>query len=135
MTKFAIVAKCNPFNAPTHYHGEKVLKRTVLTPIHWVLADRYYDTAEEAKEVLIQNCLSENENYCLLDAAELPIMVNNAMGNYNLRYARDILDVFIANGECVFDTESETCVMSILKDDGYSYDTMSYSIEEIEVEE
>lgn len=54
MKKYIITAGCNPYNARTHYNGERVLKRDMTTPIKWVVDDFYGAglSLEEAMNIL-----------------------------------------------------------------------------------
>lgn len=54
MKKYIITASCNPFNARTHYNGQRVLRYDMATPIKWVIDDFYGAglTLEEAMDIL-----------------------------------------------------------------------------------
>lgn len=39
--KYMIVGMCNPYNARTHYHMERVLEYDMTTPTKWVVNDDY----------------------------------------------------------------------------------------------
>lgn len=41
MTKYIITAACDPYNARKHYHGQRVLKMNMTTPVKWVHDDDY----------------------------------------------------------------------------------------------
>lgn len=49
-TMYRIIAKCNPYNAHTHYKGGKVLKYDNTTPIEWVWKDGYSTRADARAE-------------------------------------------------------------------------------------
>lgn len=54
MKKYIITAACNPYNARTHYNGERVLRYDMTTPIKWVIDDFYGEglSLEEAMDIL-----------------------------------------------------------------------------------
>ena len=47
---YRIVAICDPYNARWHYHGERVLRYNMATPIEWIMEDEL--TEEEAHALL-----------------------------------------------------------------------------------
>lgn len=67
MTKYIITAACNPYNARTHYNGQRVLKMDMTTPVKWVMEDGYGDglSLEKAMDVLdgYANQLSDDVSY------------------------------------------------------------------------
>lgn len=67
MKKYIITASCNPFNARTHYNGQRVLRYDMTTPIKWVMEDAYGDglTLEQAQDILdsYANQLSDDTSY------------------------------------------------------------------------
>lgn len=67
MTKYIITAVCNPYNARTHYNGQRVLRYDMTTPIKWVMEDAYGDglTLEQAQDILdsYANQLSDDTSY------------------------------------------------------------------------
>lgn len=67
MKKYMITAACNPYNAGTHYNGQRVLRYDMTTPIKWVMEDAYGDglTLEEAQDILdsYANQLSDDTSY------------------------------------------------------------------------
>ena len=48
---YRIIAKCDPYNARKHYHGEKVLKRDGATPVAWLFNNHEHLTLKEANQV------------------------------------------------------------------------------------
>lgn len=67
MKKYMITAACNPYNARTHYNGQRVLRYDMTTPINWVMEDSDGDglTLEEAQDILdsYANQLSDDTSY------------------------------------------------------------------------
>lgn len=67
MTKYIITAACNPYNAHTHFNGQRVLKMDMTTPVKWVMEDGYGDglSLEEAMNILdsYANQLSDDVSY------------------------------------------------------------------------
>lgn len=67
MTKYIITAACNPYNARTHYNGERVLKMDMTTPVKWVCRDDYGSgySLDEAMDILdsFANQLSDDVSY------------------------------------------------------------------------
>ena len=53
MSKFMIVAKCDPYNARIHYHGEPVLEYDGPTPVKWIESDGHEDE-DKAKKALMR---------------------------------------------------------------------------------
>ena len=39
MEMYRIIARCDPYNARKHHHGEEVVERDGATPVAWVLED------------------------------------------------------------------------------------------------
>ena len=80
MTKYIITAACNPYNARTHYNGQRVLKMDMTTPVKWVMEDGYGDglSLEEAMDILdgYANQLSDDVSY--IDDEWLAQMVADA---------------------------------------------------------
>lgn len=60
-TNYMIVAKCDPYNAKHHWHGQRVLKYDGSTPVEWVAGE--FDTEEEAKDQLHDWCLAECDDF------------------------------------------------------------------------
>ncbi len=50
---YRIVAKCVPYNAKMHHHGEKVIRRDGATPVEWLHDDREGLTLKEANALLL----------------------------------------------------------------------------------
>ncbi len=49
---YRIVAKCDPYNARRHHHGEEVVRYDGATPVEWVHDDRRSLTLKEANDHL-----------------------------------------------------------------------------------
>lgn len=49
---YRIVAKCDPYNAYKHYHGEPVIRRDGSTPIQWIHDDRTRLSLKEANDLI-----------------------------------------------------------------------------------
>ena len=67
MKKYIITASCNPYNAKSHYNGQRVLKMDMTTPVKGVVDDFYGDglSLEEAMDILdgYANQLSDDVSY------------------------------------------------------------------------
>lgn len=50
---YRIIAKCDPYNARKHYHGEKVIRYDGATPVAWIHDNREGMTLKEANAVLL----------------------------------------------------------------------------------
>ena len=50
---YRIIAKCDPYNAMKHYHGEKVIRRDGATPVEWIQDNHEGMTLNEANAVLM----------------------------------------------------------------------------------
>ena len=50
---YRIVAKCDPYNARMHYHGEPVLKRDGATPVVWLFNNHEHLSLKEANQVIL----------------------------------------------------------------------------------
>lgn len=50
---YRIVAKCDPYNAKKHHHGEKVIRYDGATPVAWVHDNRERMTINEANDLLM----------------------------------------------------------------------------------
>jgi len=49
---YRVVAKCDPYNARKHYHGEPVIERDGATPVAWLFNYHEHLTLKEANQVL-----------------------------------------------------------------------------------
>lgn len=68
MKKYIITASCNPYNAHSHYNGQRVLRYDMTTPTLWVNDDDYGDgySLEEAMDILdsYANQLNDDTSFC-----------------------------------------------------------------------
>ena len=80
MMKYIITASCNPYNARTHYNGQKVLRRDMMTPTKWVKDDAYGEglTLEEAMDILDDYANSLNDDTVYYDDEFVKQMVEEA---------------------------------------------------------
>lgn len=122
-----IVAKCDPYNARHHWHGERVLKYDGPTPVEWV--KEMFDTEEEAKDQLYAWCLEECDDFRNWgDEQEVIDECRSWLDDGETEPVRNILNAVAEEGYGIYD---QTNCNQILETGGwsYSYDTMTYTIE------
>lgn len=124
--KFAIVAKCNPYNAKFHYHDERVLKYDGVNPVEWVLQE--FDTEDEALSELYKMAKSEEGvvERIYEDVLEEVKNMNDLMD------IKQHIDNFLKYGDGLYYCNTFEFLMAE-GDDSYSYDTMTYSVEELPI--
>lgn len=133
-----IIASCNPYNAKFHYNGQEVVKYDGSTPVQWVMGN--YDSIEEAKEALwgfaMEDCNSHDDlsheyeediEQGIIDLAE-----EEDMSDEEVKELRDWYASWF-KGEGIYYNDSREVLM-LKGDASYSYDVMSYGIEDIEDE-
>lgn len=52
MKHYCIIAKCDPYNARRHHHGERVVRYDGATPVEWIHCGESFDSLREANERL-----------------------------------------------------------------------------------
>jgi hypothetical protein len=124
--KFAIVAKCNPYHAKFHYHGERVLKYDGATPVEWVLQE--FDTESKALSELYKMAKSEEG---IVERTYLDVLEE-------IKNMDDIIDIknhidnFLEYRDGLYYCNTFEFLMAY-GGDSYSYDTMTYSVEELPI--
>ena len=124
MGKFAIVAKCDAYNARCHYNGQRVLKYDGATPIHWVQEE--FDTYEEAKDAIYKQALGE---YGAIEK-DYEFVLSEVRNTDDLSDIKNLIEDWEDWGEGVY--INDAFVMSP-NDDSYTLDTMTYAVEELPV--
>jgi hypothetical protein len=124
--KFAIVAKCNPYNAKFHYHGEKVLKYDGATPVEWVLQE--FDTEDEALSELYKMAKSEEG----IVERTYDDVLEEIKGMDDIIDIKNHIDKFLEYEDGLYYCNTFDILM--VKDgDSYSYVAMTYSVEELPI--
>lgn len=124
--KFAIVAKCNPYNAKFHYHEEKVLKYDGVNPVEWVLQE--FDTEDEALSELYKMAKSEEG----IVERTYDDVLEEIKDMDDIIDIKNHIDKFLEYGDGLYYCNTFDILM--VKDgDSYSYDTMTYSVEELPI--
>lgn len=125
MKKYRIIAKCDPYNARSHYHGEDVIKFDGATPTAWVIDDFYGKglSLEEARGILDGYANQLNDNTFYYDDASIAQWKDELE-----KYDEEMPDFswyrgagWYENNECVYYRGED-----YLRDD-----VMTYSIEEM----
>lgn len=137
MTK--IIASCNPYNAKTHYHGEKVVQYDGATPVQWIIGE--YASADKAKDTLWKMALEECNRHDDLshedsEGIEYDIAAISEDRDLDEAGVQELRNWYADwfKGEGVYYNDSHEPMM-LKGDTFYSYDVMSYGIEEIEDED
>lgn len=124
--KYKIIAKCDPYNASKHYHGQKVVKYDGTTPVAWVVAE--CEEFEPLKEMLRKWCLEECGGYEEWDRDVVTERVHQYCLEGLFEAAEDMLAEYIKFGDGIY---AENGVQVMAKGaESYSYDVMTYVIEE-----
>lgn len=124
--KFAIVAKCNPYHAKFHYHGERVLKYDGATPVEWVLQE--FDTEDEALSELYKMAKSEKG----IVERTYDDVLEEIKDMDDIIDIRNHIDKFLEYEDGLYHCDNFEFLMAD-GGDSYSYDTMTYSVEELPI--
>lgn len=126
-TNYMIVAKCDPYNAKHHWHGQRVLKYDGPTPVEWVAGE--FDTEEEAKDQLHDWCLAECDDFIdLANEGEVIDWCRGWLDDWETEPVRNMLNAIAADGYGIYDQTNCAFIMGV-DDWYYSFDSMTYSIE------
>lgn len=137
MKTYRITASCNPYHAKFHYNGQRVLKRDGATPVKWVIEDGL--TEDEALQRLwefaCEDCERNYANWSREDAESIEdmaqMLADDEMNDLTLEEARECFGWF--RGEGIYTTGGNQPEPVMLKGErSYSYDTMTYVVEEDE---
>ena len=137
MKTYRITASCNPYHARFHYHGGRVLKRDGATPVKWVIEDGM--TEEEALQKLwgfaCEDCERNYANWSRANAESIEDMAQelaeDEANDLTIEQARELFDWF--EGEGIYSTGGDRPEPVMLKGErSYSYDVMTYCVEEDE---
>lgn len=135
-TKKMIVASCNPYNARTHYNGERVLEYDMTTPVKWVINDGYGCglTDDEAHKEM-ENYANAYESASYYDEESLADYENEVKEMYEYEndapYEGDI-DTSWFMGAGYYENEYP---IYLIGDDYYREDVMTYAIVDFVAEE
>lgn len=124
--KYMIIAKCDPYNSRFHYHGERVLKYDMTTPVVWVVNDGYGDGLPMANALYELEMMAavDFEDSVYYNEADLPKYVEE----YKERYSADEeVDLSWFKGEGWYNPDS-MYPRFITGDKSYRYDVMLYEI-------
>lgn len=124
--KFAIVAKCNPYHSKFYYHGGKVLKYDGATPIEWVLQE--FDTEDEALSELYKMAKSERG----VVKRTYDDVLEEIKDMDNIIDIRNHIDKFLEYEDGLYYRNTFEFLMAE-GGDSYSYDVMTYSVEELPI--
>jgi hypothetical protein len=128
--KKMVVAQCNPYNAKSHYNGQRVLDYDMTTPVKWVMDDDYgYGLSEEEALAKLEAYASE-DGYEYFDEESLAEYVKMVKEGFEV----EDVDTSWYEGRGYYDMENMYCAYSC-GDHYYRHDTMFYSIEDFVAEE
>lgn len=122
MKKFRVTAMCNPYNAKSHYHGEKIIRYDGITPVEWVMADDL--TKEEAINKL---CSYAYEDF---DRSGYSYEDDNSITDLRKQLEEndcEDIDLSWYKGPGYY---TDGVAVWLEGDSSYSYDVMHYRIEE-----
>ena len=135
-TKKMIIASCNPYNARTHYNGERVLKYDMTTPVQWVINDGYgFGLTEEEAHKEMESYANAYEGASYYDETNLA------------EWVQEVKDIFADNDEEPLEDDLDTSWFKgagyyenqypiyLVGDDYYREDVMTYEIVDFEAEE
>lgn len=130
MKTYRISANCDPYNAKFHYNRQPVIKRDGATPTKWVMDSGL--TLEEAKDELWEFAhieMNRHDDILWEDADSIEYMAGQLAedAEISMEEARKSFEWF--KGEGIYYTESHE-PMYLKGGESYSYDTMTYCIEE-----
>ena len=129
MSKFMIVAKCDPYHARWHYNKEPVLKYDGPTPVKWIMSEGYEDEGE-AKDALMlfaKSCKDYERGPWRYEDNE-SVAYDKA---FILEETGEEDDMSWYQGPGIYNCESHE---PVLLEGGWYFedDTMTYSVEEKE---
>lgn len=119
---WAIIAHCDPYNAKSHYHGERVVKFDGATPVSWVLKE--FSTKTEAIERLEKFFKGDYEGE--IDFYESESAARKDLEDMGIEQP----DTTFWKGAGYYHTESKELIFR-KGDESYSFDTLSYYIDQI----
>lgn len=124
MSKYMVVAHCDPYNAKSHYHGETVLKYDMATPIKWVIDNGYDDGLSKHEALSLLECIAAEVDYwSFIDDDYIRDLVTELMEDEGV----DNPDVDWYQGPGYYDNN---CLQYLIGDEYLEIDTMLYSVEE-----
>lgn len=127
---FKIIAHCDPYNARFHYHSGEIIKRDGTTPIAWVI--REFPTFCEAQKYLYKMAIedsNERDDLSFEDDYNINDQIN-AIAEYEEIPLDEVRKMFSwYQGEGVYYCDGHEPLM-LKNGNSYSYDVMTYSIEE-----
>jgi hypothetical protein len=123
--KFAIVAKCNPYHSKFYYLGERVLKYDGATPVEWVLQE--FDTEDEALSELYKMAKSERG----IIERTYDGVLEEIKDMDDIKDIRDYIDKFLEYGDGLYYSNFDFLMAE--GGDSFSYDVMTYSVEELPI--
>lgn len=127
-----IIAHCDPHNARRHYNGQEIVKRDGNTPVEWVMG--HYDTDDAAKSALwdfaMQDYIEHYANLVHEDNESIADMKRTLADDTGLSPAE--IDAVFSwyEGEGVYTRDGHEAVL-LKGGTAYSYDTMTYYIDEL----
>lgn len=130
MKTYRIIAACDPYNARMHYNGQPVVKKDGATPTQWVMASGL--TSEEAKDKLWEYAhddMGRHSDLCWEDADSIDYIAGQLAEDAEISIEEAIKSFNWFKGEGIYYNESHE-PMYLKGGDAYSYDTMTYKIEE-----
>lgn len=127
---YRIIAHCDPYNARFHYHSGEVIKRDGATPVAWVIET--FRTQDEACEYLWKMALedsNERDDLSFEDDYNINDQVQS-ISDYEgipIEEAREMFSWYKGEGVYYCDGHEP---MLLKGGDSYSYDVMTYTIED-----
>lgn len=119
---WAIIAHCDPYNSKSHYHGERVVKFDGATPVSWLLKE--FSTKAEAIERLEKFFKGDYQGE--IDYYESESAARKDLEDMGIEEP----DTTFWKGAGYYHTESKELIFR-KGDESYSFDTLSYYIDQI----
>ena len=130
MKKIRIIAICDPYHARSHYNGQEIIRMDGATPVCWVIQE--CSTIEEAREILWQfarEIAINSANLSHKDNEDIEYVKSLLIEEEGLTETEvnEMLSWF--RGEGIYYTSTNKAMM-LKGDNSYSFDVMTYCIEE-----
>lgn len=126
--KKMVVAQCNPYNAKSHYNGQRVLDYDMTTPVKWVMDDDYGCGISLDRALALLERYASEDGYDYYDEAQLAAWVQDFKETYEYEndkpYEGDV-DTSWYKGRGYYDSGNNVCVY-LCGDHYYRHDTMFY---------
>lgn len=124
MSMYMVTARCNPYDARFHYHGETVLEHDMTTPIKWVIDCGYGDGLSKHEALsLLEHFAADVDYWSYYDDETIRDLITEMMEDEGV----DNPDVDWYQGPGYYDDYN---LQYLIGDECLRIDTLLYRIEE-----